>query len=84
MSSDDDKKLRDARFLAGVGAGASEAFSPTFAPVSFSTRKHLGESFAAARNLARLTRADLAAGLGIPEATVAALESGSITFKRGT
>ena len=53
-----------------------------FAPVSTSTRAFLGESIAAARKLARLSRADLARALGTTEQIVANLESGSISMTR--
>lgn len=53
-----------------------------FAPVLLSTRQALGESIAAARKLARLSRADLARALGTTEQIVANLESGSISLTR--
>ncbi len=51
-------------------------------PVLFTTRRALGAAIAAARQLARISRADLAAALGIDEKRLADFESGSLTLKR--
>lgn len=51
-------------------------------PVLFTARRALGAAIAAARQLARLSRADLAGALGINEQRLADLESGSLVVNR--
>ena len=77
---------RDRRYLEALGRVASDSIerSARAEPVLFSTRAALGQSIAGARQLARLSRADLARALGTTEQHVADIESGSAPITRTT
>jgi DNA-binding transcriptional regulator YiaG len=83
MSAADEKRLRDARFLAGLGDGAELELDPDrVATVLLSERRGLGKAIQAGRDLARISRADLARALGVDEQRVADIESGSVPIER--